>query len=148
MFYSNILILQQLKNKEIVSLTNRAATITIFRAEHDSKVKRNTMKVGNEHHVTIIITIELNLFWTTGSHVLRDPDRATNCNKAVLYQVTPIRPITNRKSEPTNIICFLSLSVFDPQFTLLSLPVPQLSSAFSRCTHATIWSRHELDNIQ
>ena len=40
----------------------------------------------NRFKLSIIITIELNLFWTTGSqcHVLRDPDRATNCNRGVM----------------------------------------------------------------
>ena len=62
--------------------------------------------------------------------------------KGALCRVT-IRPITNRKSEHTDTVCFLSLSVFDPLSTLLSLL--QLASALSGCsclhrTHAMVAS--------
>ena len=74
-------------NREIVSLTNRTGTITISRAQHDNKVKRNTMKVGYQHHnITIILTTELNVFWRRAAlnDVLRGPQRATTCNRGVM----------------------------------------------------------------
>ena len=80
------------------------------------RMQRNTRKLGNEHHATIITTSELHLLWTMASYVLRDPGRATGLSS-----------YTNRKRERTVIVCLLSLSLFDALLT--SLSVPQLGSA-------------------
>jgi len=137
-------------NREIVSLTNRTGTITISRAQHDNKVKRNTMKVGYQHHnITIILTTELNLFWRRAALMCSVILNERPLVIEVLCHVTPIRPITNRKSEQIDIVCLLSLSLFDPLFTLLSLP--HLDSARSACNICTAvntpWLRHELEIV-
>ena len=87
-----------------------------FQSRVRLRMQRNTRKLGNEHHATIITTSELHLLWTMASYVLRDPGRATGLSS-----------YTNRKRERTVIVCLLSLSLFDALLT--SLSVPQLGSA-------------------
>ena len=76
-------------------------------------------------------------------NVLRDPDRAINCNRGQGVMSSDADPNTNRKSEQTDIVCLLSSSVFYPLFKLLSLPQSTASLGNFKMLISAPYTRHD-----